>query len=219
MPFDATPLALQTRFDWILQGAPHGPDDAFDEDLASYAEAAVIPTRGALVAGWLLVVPRTPSLSVAELKQPDRVRLLAIADEASARMSAQVGTSVMFEHGPRRAGTAAGCGVDQAHLHVVGGAPHLLDNLVEQVGEVEWSGVDRADPWATVPPGSDYLMIRSRDRAVRAIVDDPTPQRLRRALAEVLGRGHEWDYRSHPNVSNARRTKEIFSGAFADART
>lgn len=217
MPFNAKPL--QTRFDWILRGAPHGPDDAFDEDLARYAEAAVIPTRGALVAGWLLVVPRTSCLSVAELGQPDRVRLLAIADEASARMSVQVGTSVMFEHGPGRVGTAAGCGVDQAHLHVVGGAPDLLDNLIEQVGEMEWSEADHADPWATLPSGSDYLMIRNRDRAVRAIVDDPTPQRLRRALAEALGRGHEWDYRLHPNASNARRTKEMFSGAFADANT
>ncbi len=219
MPFDAKPLAPQTRFDWILQGAPHGPDDVFDEDLAGYAEAAVIPTRGALVAGWLLVVPRTPCLSVAELKRLDRLRLLAIAEEASARMSAQAGTSVMFEHGPGRAGAAGGCGVDQAHLHVIVGAPDLLDNLVEQVGEVEWSRVDHADPWAAVLPGSDYLMIRNRDRAVRAIVDDPTPQRLRRALAEVLGRGHEWDYRTHPNASNARRTKEMFNGAFADANT
>lgn len=219
MPFDATPLALQTRFDWILRGASHGPDGAFDEDLARYADAAVIPTRGALVAGWLLVVPRTPCLSVAELGQLNRVRLLAIADEASARMSAQVGASVMFEHGPGRVGTAAGCGVDQAHLHVVGGAPYLLEKLMEQVGEVEWSEADHADPWATVPSGSDYLMIRNRDRAVRAVVEDPKSQRLRRALAETLGREHEWDYRSHPNALNAQRTKEMFSGAFADADT
>lgn len=219
MPFDANHLALKTRFDWILRGAPQGPDEIFDEDLACYTEAAVIPTRGALVVGWVLIVPRTPCLSIAELKQPDRVRLLAIADEVSARISAHVGTSVIFEHGPKRAGTVVGCGVDQAHLHVVGGAPDLLDNLVEQVDEVEWSGVEYADPWATVPLDSDYLMIRNCDQAVRAFVDNPVSQRLRRALAEVVGRGDEWDYRSHPNASNARRTKEMFSGAFANAFT
>ena len=219
MPLDTKPPTPPTRFDWILRGASRGPHDAFDEDLAHYPEAAVIPTRGALVAEWLLVVPRAPCLSLAELDRPDRVRLLSIVDSASARVSATAGASVTFEHGPGRRGTAAGCGVDQAHMHVVGGSLDLLDRLIDRVGEAEWLTVDHADPWADVPPGSDYLMVRDDRRAVRATVDVPTPQRLRRALADALGRGHEWDYRSYPNEPNARRTKEMFSGAFADAST
>ena len=74
-----------------------------------------------------------------------------------------------------------------------------------------------ADPWSTLPLGSDYLMVRDARRTVVTIVEHPKSQRLRRALADVLGRGNEWDYRSHPNAENARRTKEIFSGAFAEA--
>jgi diadenosine tetraphosphate (Ap4A) HIT family hydrolase len=217
VPFDPKIPVPPTRFAWILRGESNGPDEAFDEDLGHYAEAAVIPTRGALVAEWLLIVPRTPCFSVAELDGHRRSHLLAIADDVSARMSARAGAAVMFEHGARCSGTASGCGVDQAHLHVVGGAPDLLNRIIGRVGEVAWSAVDRADPWLAAPPDADYLMVRDHERAVRALVRDPTSQRLRRALADALGRGHEWDYRSHPNASNARRTKEIFRSAFVHA--
>ena len=217
MRSDQGPPVSSARFAWVLRGASRGVDDAFDEDLGRYADAAVIPTRGALVAEYLLIVPRTPCLSIAELDTPGRARVLAIADDVSAKISARVGAAVTFEHGPGRRGTAAGCGVDQGHLHVVGGSPDLLDRLVEQVDEASWSMASHADPWSTLPPGSDYLMVRDSQRTVLTIVEHPTSQRLRRALADVLARGDEWDYRSHPNAKNARRTKEIFSGAFAEA--
>lgn len=216
MPFDAKSSTPPARFAWILRGASRGPDATFDEDLADLAEAAIIPTRGALMAEWLLVVPRTPCLSVAELDRPHRARVLAIANAVSARVSERAGASVTFEHGPGRRGSATGCGVDQAHLHVVGGTPSLLDRLVDATGDAAWMAVDHDDPWATITPRSEYLMIRDCGRAVRALVDTPRSQLLRQAMASVLGREHEWDYRSHPNDWNARRTREMFRGAFAD---
>ena len=211
------PSTLLSRFDWVVQGASRGPDNVFDEDLAEFPPAAVIPTRGAFVAEWLLVVPRVRCLSVAELSHTERARVLAVAETVSARVSARVGASVLFEHGPRRRGSATGCGVEQAHLHVVGGAPDLLDRLIEQVAEAKWSTADHSDPWQGIPPDEEYLMVRDYGRAARAVVSSATSQRLRRALADVLGCGEEWDYRSHPHEWNARRTKEMFHGAFANA--
>jgi len=216
MFFDAELLAPAARFAWILQGDSRGPDDTFDEDLADFADAAVIPTRGALVSEWLLIVPRKPCLSIAELSAPDRARLIAISDTLSARVSTLVGSSVTFEHGPGRRGSVVGCGVDQAHLHVVGGRAEMFDRLIEAVDDEAWSVADHADPWRSIAVGADYLMVRDHERAVRALTDGTTSQRLRRAIALMLGREKEWDYRSHPHEANARRTKEIFRGAFAD---
>jgi ATP adenylyltransferase len=217
LPLNVNLPALRQRFAWIAHGLSLGPDEVFDVDLAHYEAAAIIPTRGAFVPEWLLVVPRVACISIAELDAAQRVSLLAIVDKISELISARAEASVMFEHGPGRQLSAAGCGVDQAHLHVVGGKYNLLESLVEQVGEVYWSAVDHADPWAGVPLDSDYLIIRNRDRAVRAFTSNPTSQRLRRALADTLGLGNEWDYRSHPNEENACRTKEMFRGAFAAA--
>jgi hypothetical protein len=109
-----------------------------------------------------------------------------------------------------------GCGVDQAHLHIVGGKPNLIDRLVEHVSEASWSTVDHTDPWTELPLGSDYLMMRNHQRSVRAIIDKPVSQRLRRALADVVGRGEEWNYRSHPNAQIARQTKAMFRDAFVN---
>lgn len=214
MSFDLRVSAPHSRFAWILRGATRGPDASFDEDLGSYPEAAIIPTQGALVPEWLLVVPRKPCLSVAVMGSQMRGRLLTIADEVSAKVSELAGACVMFEHGPRKHGIAAGCGVDQAHLHIVGGSLHLLDRMVERVDEAEWSSVDRIDPWSVLPPDSDYLLILDRRRALLATVANPASQRFRQALAEVLGCPKEWDYKLYPNAANARRTKELFHGAF-----
>ena len=217
MSSDAKLPVAQNRFDWVIRGLSSGPDNLFDEDLAAYDVAAIIPTLGAIVAEWLLVVPRTPCLSIAELDRANRESLLATADDVAARVSTWTEAWVTFEHGPGRKGSAIGCGVDQAHLHVVGGTLDLLDRLIEQVTELEWSAVDHSDPWSDIPTGSDYLVIRDRRRAFRALLSTPTSQRMRRALADTLGRRSEWDYRSHPNVANASRTKEMFRGAFSDA--
>lgn len=210
LPLPAPP----TRFSWIVQGASHGPNKDFDEDLGRYTEAAIIPTRGAFLPEWLLVVPRTPCLSIAELDKIERDRILAIAADVSNQISSRSGSFVIFEHGPSRRQTLMGCGVDQAHLHVVGGEPNLIDRLIDHVSEASWSTVDHADPWAELPSGSDYLMIRNDQRSVRAIIDNPVSQRLRRALADVVGHGEEWNYRSHPNVQIARQTKAMFRNAF-----
>lgn len=211
------PAARPTRFAWITRGKSQGPDKIFDEDLGHYTEAAVIPSRGAMIPEWLLVVPRTPCLSIAELGISKRICLLAIAAHVSRQVAAQAGASVIFEHGPGRASSTTGCGVDQAHLHVVGGAPDLLSSLVQRVDEVDWLDADYEDPWRSLPPSADYLMIRDSRVAVRAIVKCPTSQRLRKAMSDLLGRKDEWDYRSHPNAANAFRTKQMFRGAFANS--
>ena len=212
MALGLTSPTTPTRFSWVVQGAPSGPDPLFDEDLASYADAVVLPTRGALVAEWLLIVPRSQCLSAAELDALGRQRLLLIAEEAAARVRTQVGSCVTFEHGAGRLGSLSGCGVDQAHLHIVGGPSISLETLASLVANVDWQAADHRDPWATIPAGSDYLVIRDKSQTLSAIVSRPVSQRLRRAVATALGRPDEWDYRSHPHAENALLTKQIFRG-------
>lgn len=203
-------IASSPRFGWVMQGQSHGTNAAFDQDLARYEEAAIIPTQGAFLAEWLLVVPRTPCLSVSELDISARARLLSIADEVATHVARKAGNAVIFEHGPRRAKTLTGCGVDQAHLHVVGWQSDLFDQLTEEVGEVKWKPANYLDPWGEIQPDSDYLMIRDSRRSAVAVVESPSSQRLRRALASVTGHKDEWDYRTHPNPKNALCTQALF---------
>jgi len=97
----------------------HTPADDWDKPLLESENFAALPSLGALVEGWLLLVPRRHFISVGALPQPllremeEMKRLLCSAVEEN------YGQACIFEHGPSKANCAVGCGVDHAHLHVV----------------------------------------------------------------------------------------------------
>lgn len=213
------PPAIPKRFGWVIQGMSTGPDPVFDEDLGDFPEAAILPTRGALVPEWLLIVPRKPYLSVAKASFEDRRNFVAIADTVSNKIADRAAECILFEHGPSSYGSEAGCGVDQAHLHVVGGAQGFMNRVLRETADLSWSEADYTDPWRALTPGVDYLVLRDGTRALSTPVSNPTSQRLRRAIARALSRGAEWDYRKFPHEANASRTLEMFRGAFGRPRT
>src|SRR3569833_660334 len=105
------------RFDWIAAGLEVGPDALSDVPVLSTSAAVVLPTLGSIVPNWVLVVPRMCAGSISALPEEARKSLLTLGDTAARTMRSQ--NAVFFEHGPGRDGGVVGCGVDQAHLHVV----------------------------------------------------------------------------------------------------
>ncbi len=194
------------RFRWLTDGFT--PQiQPWDVDLTPDAPFATVPSRGAIVPGWLLVLPRRPVINVATLGGDERVALLQQARHISARLD--VGSAsqmVFFEHGPVRPGTSAGCGVDHAHLHVVPLGFDLLDVLPEGMG---WETVPSLDPWAVLGR-RDYLLAGDGDRWLACEPAAPRSQFFRRLIAEHAGHGASWDHNLHPWEDNVRRTLERF---------
>jgi hypothetical protein len=103
-----------------------------------------------------------------------------------------------------------GCGVDQAHLHLV----PLDFDLVTSVT----STTDRALVWRThdkllltaLPPEEEYITVWqvSDGRGAVAVVQKPVSQWMRRAIATELGMGEDWDYRTNRQLENIRATVE-----------
>src|ERR1039458_10394749 len=91
----------------------------WDTSLFESRNFVAIPTVGALVEGWLLVVPRTPILSFARLSTPLFSELEIFLDEIIPAIQSVYGPVSVFEHGPSCAASVVGCGVDYAHLHLV----------------------------------------------------------------------------------------------------
>lgn len=182
----------------------------FDVDIGTYNFAAVIPTRGALLPEWLMLVPRVQCLAVRELEVSARRLLMEYANEVSGWITAAAGHAIVFEHGAGHVGSTVGCGVDQAHLHVAGIAEGFTDWVIDNSDGVVWHQVNPCDPWRDMDSGSDYLVLIDGPRAWKALPHVPTSQFLRRKIAAFLGRPEEWDYRRHPNVENAKRTTAIF---------
>lgn len=199
------------RFGWVAAGHRLGPDRVFDQDLAEMDAVAVLPTKGAIVPEWLLVVPKIEALSLAEVGSLARRAVLDCVKEVEEHVSQAAGDAVIFEHGAGRRGSASGCGVDQAHLHVVGLDRHFVESvLVMPSAELRWRSVDTTDPWEGLPPGSDYLMMMHGETAWRALTSTPTSQFMRRRIAHFVGTPGEWDYRRYPHADNAERTKALF---------
>jgi|HubBroStandDraft_1064217.scaffolds.fasta_scaffold352422_1 ATP adenylyltransferase len=207
---DHTYKRMQSRFDWIIQ--PHAsPSGApWDQPLAETANFVAIPSLGSLVPGWVLIVPRRSVLNLALLSPQERMEIRALCGEIAQVLTRKFkGDIFEFEHGPSQSNTVMGCGVDQAHLHVVPLPFNLVDAVCEVCGvNAEASG----DPWQLLERGRDYWIARDVVRGVSAVAHpaDPVSQGIRRLIADRTGQPASWDYRTHPRVENIEATLSAF---------
>jgi ATP adenylyltransferase len=199
------------RFDWVLKGLRHGPRSPFDIDLFSYDAVAVTPTVGALTAGWLLLVPRTAACCMSDLGTQLRRRVISIADEVRGAMKVFPGKTVLFEHGARRAGSATGCGVDQAHVHLVNMESDLMKSVVSGDPDFHWTQVNASDPWKEIDRDREYYLIADFSAAFVSYSVTGKSQYFRKAVAQELSRPTEWDYRLFANEQNARKTAKFLA--------
>ena len=200
-------MTKEARFDWVLKGMRQGPNPSFDVDFCMDEYAAVIPTMGSLVSGWLLIVPRVPVLSISELNDADQEKYMEIVIGAAAEVKDLAKHTFMFEHGPCLSGSLVGCGVDQAHTHVVPLNFDLISTCLENT-EWDWSEVNCSTPWSSISEGQHYYLISNFERAYVAYPSEQASQFFRRKIAQGLGVENEWDYKLYPNKENALRTIE-----------
>lgn len=196
---------MSNRFHWLM-------DDSsprvvlWDIDLTATDPFATVPSRGAIVDGWLLTLPRYTAINIAALAPTERRALLAQAHDTAAIVSEDARRMTFFEHGPIQHGTPTGCGVDQAHLHAVPLSFDLLETLPD---DMDWRQVDPSDPWETL--GShDYLVVGRGTTWMACEPKVPISQFFRRQIANVETEGVGWDHNEHPWTDNVRRTVDRF---------
>lgn len=196
------------RFDWVVKGHASGPNLTCDSPLLFNEQGVVIPSVGSLVPGWLLVVPRQQANSYAELQPGLRSSLFSLAQRAASKVS-QWGPVIFLEHGATRPNSVTGCGVDQAHLHVVPTHADLLSRVLKD-RKVHWEKTDGLDPWSSIPQNQEYYLISVGDHTFVGYPSAPVSQYFRKQLAQEIGLPNEWDYKGWPNYGNVNRTVEQF---------
>jgi len=156
-------------------------------------------SRGPLVDGHVIMVPRQHLLNLGQLSETDLEHQLRFIARLTNLIEASYGPVALFEHGPVREGTAVGCSIDHAHLHLVPVQHSLVDAARRDYPELSWRDVDgywdvREIAWTT-----PYLFVRDPDGASALAVGEGIPsQALRRTIAAMLGREGEWDWKVHP---------------------
>ena len=202
-------LPTTSRFGWVVEGADHGPDPVFDRVLWRSRSFVVVPTKGSLVPGWCLIVPRRPMLSLVALTTEERAEIAEVRAKLAGRLRGASTEVFEFEHGANHAGSPTGCGVDQAHMHVV---PLGFDLCIaiQAVERLHTISEDPIDLWGNVGTREYVLVRRDRDMMTRGFFPrSPTSQFVRKVIASQLGQDARWDYRVHTGRESALRTIEL----------
>ena len=176
----------------------------------------VAPTVGALVEGWLLVVPRKPALSVGAMSGNERSELTTFCAEVSTLIQESYGPVVLFEHGPVAPQSSVGCGVDYAHVHLVPFRQNLLERTKRMFPEIVWREVsDFNDSAALHSIGKSYWYLYQPEYNLCPLIgvcDEVEPSQLfRKAIANTLVRPDDYDWKTNPFVEVMERTCEKLS--------
>ena len=196
-----------------------GDGRPWDEVLYETDHFAVVPTVGALVEGWLLIVTKQPHLCMGAVAEELLCELSSLKDHVSSVLRQCYGEVAVFEHGPSKPRQGVGCGVDHAHLHVL----PVTSSLTERVPAItdtvlEWRIVESVHATRKFSDaGIPYLYVEQPIGKARiAAAWDAPSQLFRRVVADAIGLPEEFDWRNNPMESNVISTVEMLRGRFSD---
>lgn len=205
---------MTNRFSFIFDRQSDARERAENSVVAQTARFAALPSLGSLVPGWLLVVPKRPVLNCSMLSEDERIEISEFATQLSAELMHFNGNVFAFEHGSTRHGSPSGCGVDQAHLHIVP-LPFDLITAVTRRDAGQWivsegTSISEAIP---TPDADEYIVIYDFVHRASVITYPriPTSQWVRRVIAEELQRNDAWDYKQHTGEHEIAATLEFFN--------
>ncbi|WP_444668426.1 hypothetical protein [Cereibacter changlensis] len=199
---------LSGKFSWLTEpGSAAKPN--FDLVVFENEHFVALPSLGALVDFWILIVPKRPMPNIAAITDVERCSLLHIRSEIRKRASRMSGGADLyeFEHGGSLGGIVS-CGVDQAHLHMVNLPFDLLSEC--EASEHDWrEGGDAAELSIDTTNGKEYLFAQCGARSKIANPQSKTSQWFRMLIARKLGE-NAWDYKAEPYLNRVWAMSENF---------
>jgi ATP adenylyltransferase len=188
---------------------------AYDQVLLEMHDCVVAPTLGSIVPNWLLIVPRRHTVSFRKWQTVTCINPARLVSEILAELKVEANRAIWFEHGPCAEGSLVGCGVDHAHLHLLIDAPFSFKQFAASAAEnacVEWRRASSLVAYASISPGSSYLIAGSLDEvAIAEDVASVGSQFFRRIVAQLAGKPRQWNYKSYEHLENVRRTVSAFN--------
>jgi len=179
----------------------------------------VFPSVGSLVPGWLLVVPNLTFTCVGEIPVEQHAELEDLVGFLKGKLDRHFGRVVSFEHGPSCINSLAGCGVNQAHVHLVPFQGDLKNAVQEFVADkLNWEEVanwsDLARPFSS---GMDYLYLEQDGKKHFAAAPKFGSQLFRRAIASHVGHPERYDWKQYDNAENLESTISLFANELSTA--
>jgi ATP adenylyltransferase len=177
--------------------------ESFNEPLMDTEHFKVIPSLGALVEGWLLIVPKQHCLNLGLLQSEQLYdELEFLSSTVRSLLRKKYGPVVAFEHGPSEPNKLVGCGVDYAHLHIV----PFNGNLIEKAGKLldlkyDWLRINNiSETRLYAEKDKPYLFVHDQDDNLSVCTANAFPSQLfRKVIACELGTPEKFDWKCNPN--------------------
>jgi ATP adenylyltransferase len=183
--------------------------EPWNEPLIETENFVVIPSVGALVEGWVLLVPKQHRISMGALPIEKRNEAQEVEHRTRAILRRLYEKPIVgFEHGPSAEQHGTGCGVDHAHLHLLPLDCDLLTYVRPFVSpSIDWKGCNWEDLAQAYAAGLDYLYIRQEGKpALLAVCQDFGSQVFRKAVASFLSMDSQFNWRDYPQIETVART-------------
>lgn len=186
---------------------------SYDQPLLINEKYFAVPSIGALVDGWTLIISREHKCSMKDM-YCDKLLPEIINQTLSRLRSFYSGKFIIFEHAPNRENSLTSCGTNHAHLHIV---PY--DNSLIENSEFEWKTCYTSDI-SGVAQDDEYLFyyelqnneVWENPLGKLHLLEAPISQYFRRIIAEQLGCSAMFDYKIYPNINHVLNTQYILSG-------
>lgn len=198
---------------------PYAVDQPWhDEPIYTTTNFVAVPSLGALVEGWMLVLPREHLINSSHIPAALRNEFDYIVATVHDLVARTFGSPTVFEHGAATNGSQFGCGTDHAHLHVVPLPFDLKKATSDQVTDLQWVVLDHELTRLPHQPG-DYLALANESHTLLALPGSPVSQFFRRIIAASLGRPNDYNYRSHLFLPNVVATRSRLLARLALGKT
>jgi len=184
---------------------------SWDKILFQSKNFAVFPSLGALVEGWLLIVPKGHALCLGALSQQLHSELDELRSQVSHALEECYGSVTVFEHGPAQPCHLVGCGVDHAHLHILPTQINLIEGVKEIFPEpLEWELVGSVQETASLyEAGLPYLYVeQTPGRGFVTTHPNLQSQMFRRVIAKQIGKPEQYNWREFDGEDNILPTIE-----------
>jgi diadenosine tetraphosphate (Ap4A) HIT family hydrolase len=185
-----------------------GPRESWNKPLFESANFIVLPSVGALVEGWLLLLPKKHIICIGALPNAMLFEMEQLKERACSFLRSVYGEVSSFEHGPHRESLSVGCGVDHAHLHLAPISFDLRSAAIPFVpGDLIWCEAVPGDCRKAFNASSDYLFLEQPSgNCFIARHANLGSQVFRRAIAAELGVPHQYNWKEFAQLANVERT-------------
>src|SRR5665647_346197 len=177
-------------------------DEYYNSPLFETENFKVVPSLGAMIEGWLLIIPKEHFLSFAYIESDQFEEFEALQTEVVRIIKDIYKTNVcVFENGAINCKSLVGCDVDYAHMHYV---PLNVD-IKREISQycnysLKWKKIFKISELKQfLFLKSPYLYIQDNngDNFVAGI-DSPVSQFVRQLIANKLGFPEKFDWKKYP---------------------